>query len=151
MPIPDRDLAINYLRFWYNASDVSKFVSANYLSFPAFIARVDTGTFLTELGSAMASIRQDKVKAAFEKLAADNPAGIPPKGDFFNYLAASVGNFTTGDAAKAAGGALLDVGEAGLAAGGLLVGGYSLYLILGGLLIILPMLQRAKAGSKGLL
>lgn len=147
----DRDLAINYLRYWYKASNVSRFVSANYITYQDFLGKIDTGGFLSSIGSSMHSIRQDKVQAAFEKLAADQPDAVPSQSDFFNYLAAQVGNFTVSDAASAAGAAIQTEAKAGIALGGALVGGYALWIALGAALLILPMMVRAKGAAKELL
>lgn len=145
MAFTNRDIAVNNLRYWYNASNLSFVVTPGYITYPAFIAKIDTGIFMDSLGSAMKSIRQDKIKAAYEALAASDPFSIPPKEEFFNSLAISQATVDFRTVAQATTDVVKeDVETAGkIAAVGL--GGYALYLALAGLVILLPSIKKALA------
>lgn len=115
----DETFAINYLRFWYNASNVSAFPSSAYISYPAFIASLRDGTtFLKEFGKAVKDIRQDKVKSALVELAKKNPNVIPTKYDFFQASINAASNVTVGDIAGAAADGVKQAGKIALFAGG---------------------------------
>lgn len=129
----DETFAINYLRFWYADSNVSAMPSASYISYPAFIATLrDGSTFLSEFGKAVKNIRQDKVKAALEALAAKNPDVIPSKADFFQASVNAASDVTIGDLAGAAADGVKQAGKIALFAG-------SSYVLIMGIAAVLVM------------
>lgn len=130
--------AINYLRFWYNASNVSAFPSSAYISYPAFIASLrDGSTFLNEFGAAVKDIRQDKVKTALEELAKKNPNVVPTKYDFFQASVNAASNITVSDIAGAAADGVKQAGKIALFAGGT----YALVMGVAALAIFAPMVM----------
>jgi hypothetical protein len=134
----DETWAINYLRFWYNASNVSKFPSSAYISYPAFIAKMRDGTtFLVEFGKAVKNIRQDKIKDALEKLAAKNPNVIPTKYEFFQASVDSAAVVTFGEIAGAAADGVKDTAKIALFAGG----SYVLIMGIAAVVVLAPALM----------
>lgn len=144
----DETLAINYLRYWYNASNVSALVSLSYISYSNFIAkeRAEHPTFLTQLSASLKSIRQDKVKRAFEALAAQNPDVIPDVTDFFQSLSDELTAINPANVADWVGGGVADTAKQ---VGTIAAFGLGTYALIAGGIFLFFLIPYIKTGAKG--
>lgn len=136
----DRDWAVNYLRFWWNATPMASLGLTTYQDALAYYDG-KSSTFLSQLGRTVKAIRQDKIRTAFEKLAAQYGDKYPPPAEFYAAIADQQQTFDLGDAKEVAAKTVTDVGTAvkfGASA-------YLLIVLVGLAVVVLPMLKETHA------